>query len=219
MHTIHGYIRLAERNDDILDYRMDDLYDYGVNPESILFDIASDTQLRRLLTTVEPGDMLAIVDFTHFAPTSAQGRANLDELHHKGATLHIGNLTIEPYQPVGAFIIDALLSAVDTGETRLSLEEQGRVSGIKVTEGADGRRRVGYSPSGHRAVADALHRQGVLGRNIIIGDPLDAIEYVSGGGTLVVLDREHIPESLRAQLRQKAVTVEVDGTDINYDKD
>ena len=49
MCTIHGYIRLPERNDDALDYRMDDLYDYGVNPENIVFDIDSDAQLRRTL--------------------------------------------------------------------------------------------------------------------------------------------------------------------------
>lgn len=215
MHTTHGYIRLAERNDDILDYRMDDLYDYGVNPENIVFDIGSDTQLRRLLKAVEPGDMVAIADFTHFAPTADEGRANLDELHSTGASLHLGDLSIEPYQPVGAFLTEALLAAVDAGEARLRIEEQGLASGMKVTVEADRQRRVGYTPTADPKTVDALHRLGVLGRNIIVGDRDRAIDHVASRGTLVVLDLDDLytgPEDrarVMAQLAEKSVLVEV----------
>lgn len=221
MSTTHGYIRLPERDDDALDYRMDDLYDYGVDAQNIVFDIDSDTQLRTLLRSVLPGDVVAIADFTHIAPTSVQGRTNIDELHCKGATLHIGDIGIEPDQPVSQFITNALLAAVDAGETRLGLVERGLASGMKVTDESDGRLRVGYSPSGHPAATDALHRQGVLGRNIIIGDPTDAIERVTQGGTLVLLDAVRLwlddadAAGVKARLAAKSVTVEVDGTTVD----
>lgn len=221
MSTIHGYIRLPERNDDVLDYRMDDLYDYGVDAHNIVFDIDSDTQLRKLLRSLQPGDVVAIADFTHIAPTSEQGRANLDELHRRSATLHVGDIGIEPGQPVSQFITDALLAAVDASETRLGLAEQGLASGMKVTDESDGRLRVGYSPSRHPAVADALHRQGVLGRNIIIGKASDAIEYVAKGGTLVLLDAEDLwPDDadvagVRARLAAKSVAIEVEGSTVS----
>ncbi|MFK0402761.1 recombinase family protein [Microbacterium sp. NPDC090225] len=222
MHTIHGYIRFAERNDDALDYRMDDLYDYGVDAENVVFDIGSDNQLRRLLKSVEPGDVLAIVDFTHFAPTSEEGRANLDELHRRGATLHIGDFAIEPGQPVSTFITEALLTAVDAGETRLGLEERGLASGMKVTDKADGQRRVGYTPTAEHGEVDALHRLGILGRNIIVGDRGCAIDHVATRGCLVVLDLGDLytgPDDrarILAQLAKKSVLVEVGSVGLEW---
>lgn len=63
---------------------------------------------------------------------------------------------------MSTFITEALLTAVDAGETRLGLEERGLASGMKVTDKADGQRRVGYTPTAEHGEVDALHRLGIL---------------------------------------------------------